>query len=84
MYNLNFWWYISVVLIYDDIGSGVSFDHLKRLREAGAAVLPFRPFRLEVEGVAWYYKYFFRTHRKIIIVDHVAFHGGMNLTAGLD
>ena len=65
---------IRVYFIYDEIGSSISEDYIKRLQDAGVEVNPFKAVgrgKLHVN---------FRNHRKIVVVDgHTTFLGGMNV-----
>jgi len=65
---------IRVYFVYDVIGSSVTEEYARRLREAGVEVNPFKAVgrgKLHVN---------FRNHRKIVVVDgHTAFLGGMNV-----
>jgi cardiolipin synthase len=70
---------IEVRLLLDSIGSGhLKADFLAPLRQAGAHIAMFNPFRL----VRWRRSLVnFRTHRKIIVVDgRIGFTGGMNVS----
>ena len=72
---------VRIALSYDAIGSSDTDDALfDRLRQAGAAVLefrPFRPFRRHFNPLTLND----RDHRKILVADgRVAFLGGVNLS----
>ena len=67
---------VHVTLLYDDIGSfNISSADLQPLRDAGATVVTFNPI---VQWSSWSRKWF-RTHRKILLVDDHAYMGSMNI-----
>jgi cardiolipin synthase len=71
---------VAVNIIYDAYGSsGTPREFFRRLEEAGANLLAFRPIN-PLEAAAGGYSPNDRNHRKIIIVDgRVAIIGGVNL-----
>jgi cardiolipin synthase len=68
---------VDVAVVYDDIGSSsLVKDMFKRLRERGR-VMRFNPV---VSHILWRKNPFFRTHRKMLVADSLAFVGGMNIS----
>lgn len=65
---------VDVVVLYDVIGSpGL---HVEELDKAGVRVVAFNPPRLFLAKLP----VFMRDHRKVLVVDDVAFCGGMNIS----
>jgi len=69
---------VEVRLIYDDFGSPtIKKETEKRMREAGAKVLPFHKVRFYLLANRFNY----RNHRKIVVIDgQTAFVGGINVS----
>lgn len=74
---------VRVRLLLDGVGSGrASNRFLKPLREAGAEVAWFHPFRVRLLRRP---KVNLRSHRKIVVVDgRIGFTGGINITDDQD
>jgi cardiolipin synthase len=72
---------VEVRIMYDDFGSDLGREYLKKLRDAGVQALPF--YKVYFHLLANRNNY--RDHRKIIIVDGtIAFTGGINISDKYD
>ncbi|KKK73312.1 hypothetical protein LCGC14_2895110, partial [marine sediment metagenome] len=69
---------VRVYFLYDAIGSfSLSRRYLKKCRQAGIHIVPFRTWRW---GKRRRFQINFRNHRKIVVVDGcTAFVGGANI-----
>lgn len=69
---------VEVRVIFDDVGSrGLKGKEIKRLRAAGAVLVPFMP----VIFPSFTSKANYRDHRKIVVVDgNIGFVGGINMS----
>jgi cardiolipin synthase len=66
---------VDVNIVVDAYGSKMPRDHMQRLRDAGATVGRYHPFR-------WYsiQEASYRMHRKLLVIDgRIAFTGGMGI-----
>ncbi len=67
---------IKVRVIYDDVGSSIKRQTLKRMRESGIECFPYMP----VVFSRFAHKANYRNHRKIAVIDNeVGFVGGINI-----
>ena len=71
--------------MYDAIGSGnLTEEGLTHLKEAGVHIHPFKSLKLDspTYGIKMWKDFFYRTHRKLIVIDHITYSGGMNFSTG--
>ena len=67
---------IKVRVIYDDVGSSISRQGLKRLKQAGVEAFPYMPVLFSRLA----HKANYRNHRKIVVIDNeTGFLGGINI-----
>lgn len=67
---------IKVRVIYDDVGSSISRESLKRLKLAGVEAYPYMPVLFSRLA----HKANYRNHRKIVVIDNeTGFVGGLNI-----
>lgn len=68
---------VKVRILYDDVGSWSLSDNYKEyLRKNNVEIFPFLPIRFPIFAQ----KFFFRNHRKIVVIDNcIGYTGGMNL-----
>ena len=67
---------VKVKLIYDDVGSSLSRNSLRKLRESGVEAYAYMPVLFSRLA----YKANYRNHRKIVIIDNeIGFVGGINI-----
>jgi len=71
-----------VILIYDHVGSigKANRDMFQRLIKEGGEVVTYNHIYDVFRPLRYFYHPIHRCHRKVMIVDHVGFCGGMNLT----
>ena len=67
---------VKVRIIYDDVGSSLSKESLKKLNQAGVECYPYMPVLFS----RFAYKANYRNHRKIVVIDNeIGFLGGINI-----
>ena len=67
---------VKVRIIYDDVGSSLSKESLKKLNQAGVECYPYMPVLFSRLA----YKANYRNHRKIVVIDNeIGFLGGINI-----
>lgn len=67
---------VKVRIIYDDVGSSLSKESLKKLDQAGVECYPYMPVLFSRLA----YKANYRNHRKIVVIDNeIGFLGGINI-----
>ena len=67
---------VKVRIIYDDVGSSLSKESLKKLNQAGIECYPYMPVLFSRLA----YKANYRNHRKIVVIDNeTGFLGGINI-----
>ncbi len=68
---------ISVKMIFDDVGSSISKNSIRKLKESNVEVYPYMPVLFSRLA----HKANYRNHRKIVIIDNeIGFLGGINIS----